>query len=423
MKKTVLRTMFHASCFMLHVLCFTGCVSIYESVTQLYTDTFGSRSWARKAALGDGNIERIVERSYETGTMRGRFNGLKDCVQVIYRMPVPGAFNSVRCEAILPKEWNDEIIVLGCEGPGGASPKDAPQFAKNGAVVVCCDGGMNFMRNRDGSANPILSGIQRPEALETFMKEAIHLAVVGGKEIARAYYGRAVTKTAFYARETGAAQGVFLAGKYPEDIDEMRLVNPAIDFWTQLLYEFNVASHVRESTGYLTLTASQCQAVIKAAKEAAKMKKIDEGQFFELAAKYDSVFAFSYKSDKVRSMWHELCTAQVLSAAIGAQVPVVPMGVDMRPVLTTAPWRIHWFFGEKEYGHAVQVSKLLSMRERCAKLTPDGDLTAFAERGGKLEVVLEMNNPFVTKAVAEAGLKCLKGVKPTVTNVEKFSDF
>lgn len=404
-------------------LLLAGCSTIIDTASEFYTDHLGSRSWARKANLGGGRVEQITERTLSAGTLRGRFNGLTQCVQAIYRMPVPNQPNSVSCEAIMPANWNGKLLVLGCEGPGGDYPKNAPQFSKDGTMVVSCDGGMNFVRNRDGSSNAIVSGFQRPESRATFMQEAVHLALVGGKEIAKAFYGRPAEKTLFFGREVGGAQGVFLAERHPEDVDEMQLVNPAVEFWPAFLYEFNVASHVRETSGYLILKASQCEAVLKAAQDASKAKqKVGETEFFAMAARHDSVFAFSYKSDKVCRMWHELFSAQTLSATLKEQVATVMPGVDMRPVITSLPWRVQWFFGDNQYGHSVQPAKLLAARAECEKLTPSGNLAAFAAHGGKLEVVLEMNNAMVPFSVAEAGLKRIKGVKPAVKKVESFSN-
>lgn len=405
------------------MLLLAGCTTVFEAASEFYTDKWGSRSWAQKANLGGGRVEEIIERTLAEGTLRGRFNGLTQCVQTIYRMPIPNYSNYVLCEAIMPPNWNGKLLVMGCEGPGGNYPKDAPQFAKNGTMVVSCDGGMNFVRNRDGSPNAVLAGFQRPEAREAFMQEAVHQAIVGGRELAKAFYNKPVEKTVFFGGEVGGAQGVFLAERHPEDVDELLLVNPAIEFWPAFLYEFNLASHVRESSGYLILRESQCEAIRNATLEAAaeKQKKLEEEEFFALAAKYDTVFAFSYKSDKVRRMWHELFTAQSLSAATKEKVATVAPGVDMRPVVTATPWRVQWFFGDNQYGHSVPPAKLLASRELCDKLTPVGDLAAFAARGGKLQVVLEANNAFVPAAVAEAGLKRIKGVKPTIKRVETFS--
>ena len=219
----------------------TGCTSIISGTTELYKDYLGSRSWARKANLQGGQLELVVMRTLDEGTLRGRFDGLGDCAHCVYQMPVSNTVNKVRCEAIFPKDWNGTMLLLGTENAGGAFPKTAPQRIKDGTAVVCCDGGMNIIQRRDGSANPEMTGFKRPETRKVFMEEALHLALVGAKALAVARYGKEPTKVIVEGRETAAAQGVFLAQKYPADVNELRLVDPALDFWRMLTYEFNIA--------------------------------------------------------------------------------------------------------------------------------------------------------------------------------------
>ena len=400
-------------------LLLTGCTSIISGSTELYKDYLGSRSWVRRANLQGGQIELVVMRTMADGTLRGRFDGLGECAHCVFQIPVPNSLNKVRCEAIFPQpaQWNGTLLVLGAEGPGGNFPKNAPQRIKDGTAVVCCDGGMNILRKRDESPNPEMTGFKRPESRQTFMEEAMHLAVVGGKALTMARFGKAPEKTIFEGRESAGAQGVFLAQKYPEDVDVLKLQNPALDFWRTFLYEFNVSMSVRDRSGHMVLRDAQCEAVVVAAKQKNGLT-MKEDEFFDLAANYDNIFSFSHTKDKIRHMWHELYTAESVSTNLNLKVDVVERGVDLKPIIRASQWRVHWFFGDTEYGHEAAPTQVLALRETCKALTPSGDLSAFAARGGKLEVVIEKNNAFVPKAIAEDSLKSIKGIKPTVKRVE-----
>ncbi len=409
--------------FLSAVLLCAGCSTIYTGATNLYTDYLGSRRWLLKARLPNGKVEEVVERTQESGTLRGRFEGLDKCVQVIYSMPVEKTFYKVRCEVVLPETWNGNMVVLGTEGPGGDFPRIAPKLAMDGSAVVSCDGGMNFFRNRDGSPNPVRSGAKREDIRKIFMQTALHLAIQGGRELVTAYYGKPLAKTIFKGRETGGSQGIFLAERYPADIDELDLVNPAIDFWSTLAYEVNVSSHVREITGQMILKNSQCDAVVAAVKGVKEPEKLKEQEFFERASKIDPVFTFAHTQEKICRMWHELYTAETISSNLNVHVESIPLGVDLKPVIRSNPWRVQWFFGETELGHSVEPAKLLAAREACAALTPQGDLAAFAAHGGTLTVILEKNNPFVPYPLVEADLKKIKGLQPTVKRVDTFTAF
>lgn len=397
---------------------FAGCTSMVTGGKELYRDYLGDRAWVRKAA--GVQVESLVARTQESGTLRGRFAGAGACEQVIF---VQHAQNvRVRCEAILPATWNGRLVVLGCEGAGGDFPKAAPKQLQDGAVVVSCDGGMNAVRRRDGSANPVETGFSSPAAREVFMREALHLAVVGAKELVKARYGREVEKTDFIGREAGVAQGVFLAELHPEDVDTLLLVSPALDFWRAFAYELNVMTQIRTPAGVIVARPNQCAAIVAAARELAKEKDtvIDGEKLLMTAAKHDPSFMSHHTMKKVCMMWHELLSAQALSEKLKMKVDAVPSNVDISPMLKATSWRLGWLFGEQETGHRLTAEQLATAQAACKALTPAGDLAAFAGRGGKVTVVLETGNPFVPPALAQAGVKSLKGIKPEVKQVQAF---
>jgi pimeloyl-ACP methyl ester carboxylesterase len=401
-----------------------GCTLIWDTTSDLYTDYVGSRSWVRGANLGDGRVVDVIDRTFKDGTLRGRFEGVGACTQVNYRMPASHDYVTVMCEAVLPQKWNGRVLLLGCDGPGGEIPKDATLFAKDGTAVISCDGGMNGARNRDGSPSGLKSGVKRPGQRQVFAQEALHLAIAGGRELVRARYGRAPDKTYFYGRETGGAQGLILAERHPEDVDSMILVNPAANFWDALVYEFNVARNISEISGHRVLKAVQCEAMLYAARQVlnGKEKRVGESDFFGYAAQIDPVFQRSYKTEKVRSMWHELLTAQTVSTNLRTRVYAVPLNVDLSPYINYMPWRVAWFFGENEMGHNVSPTELLAARESAAQLSASNDLTAFGKRGGELTVYIEANNPFVPAPLVDGWLPQVKGVKPRIERVKNLDN-
>ena len=400
------------------LLC-AGCTTIFNSAADLYTDYIGSHRWVRSADLGGGRVEEVIDRSFEDGTLRGRFEGVGSCTQVIYRMPAEDHV-TVLCEAVLPRKWNGRVVLLGCDGPGGEFPKDTALFAKDGTAVISCDGGMNGMRKRDGSPSGIKSGVKRPIPRKVFAQQALHLAIAGGRELVKARYGRAPDKTFFYGRETGGAQGLILAERHPEDVDAMMLVNPAANFWDILAYEFNVARNISGISGHRVLKEVQCEAMLYAARQVlnSKEKRVGEADFFGYAAQIDPVFQRSYKTEKVRGMWHELLTAQTVSTNLRTRVYAVPLNVDLTPYIRYTPWRVAWFFGENEMGHNVTPTELLAARELAAPLSASSDLTAFGKRGGTVQVVIEATNAFVPAPMVDEWLPKLKGVKPEIERVK-----
>ena len=401
-----------------------GCSTIFNSAADIYTDYLGSRRWVRGANLGDGRVVDVIDRTFKDGTLRGRFEGVGACTQVIYRMPASHDYVTVMCEVVLPQNWNGRVLLLGCDGPGGEIPKDATLFAKDGTAVISCDGGMNGVRNRDGSPSGLKSGVKRPGQRQVFAQEALHLAITGGRELVKARYGRAPDKVYFYGRETGGAQGLILAERHPEAVDSMILVNPAANFWDALVYEFNVARNISEISGHRVLKAVQCEAMLYAAHQVlnSKEKRLSEADFFGHAAKIDPVFQRSYKTEKVRTMWHELLTAQTVSTNLRTRVYSVPLNVDLSPYINYLPWRVAWFFGENEMGHNVTPTELLAAREGAAQLSASNDLTAFGRRGGEMTVYVEANNPFVPAPLVDGWLPQVKGVKPRIERVKNLDN-
>ena len=397
-----------------------GCTTIFNSATDLYTDYIGSRRWVRSADLGGGRVEEVIDRSFENGTLRGRFEGVGSCTQVIYRMPASTDHVTVLCEAVLPRTWNGRVLLLGCDGPGGDFPKDATLCAKDGTAVISCDGGMNGVRNRDGSPSGLKSGVKRPGARKMFAQEALHLAISGGRELVAARYGRAPEKICFYGRETGGAQGLILAERHPEDVDALLLVNPAANFWDALAYEFNVARNISGISGHRIIKEVQCEAMLYAARQVLNSKEHRVGVAISSLGiiLIDPVFQRSYKTEKVRAMWHELLTAQTVTTNLRTRVYAVPLNVDLSPYIRYSPWRVAWFFGENEMGHNVTPTELLAAREDAAPLSASNDLTAFGKRGGTMHVVLEANNAFVPAPMVDEWLPKVKGVTPDVLRVK-----
>ena len=119
--------------------------------------------------------------------------------------------------------WNGRYLVRGC---GGSCGNAAVELAcglhlRDGYACLITDMG-HTSTNVDN--NWVENNLQ---GLVDFGYRSTHVTTVAGKAIATAFYGRAATKSYFFACSTGGRQGMIEAQRFPEDFDGIVAIAPA----------------------------------------------------------------------------------------------------------------------------------------------------------------------------------------------------
>ena len=134
----------------------------------------------------------------------------------------PSPESCVRVEVALPpaERWCGRLVGIGNGGGGGWLPsKEQGFYLRRGCAATTTDLGTK----RD----PAHSGIGNREVWRDFGHRATHLAMVAGRALAAAYYGRPPRFAYFVGGSTGGRQGLVLAQRHPEDCDAILSAVPA----------------------------------------------------------------------------------------------------------------------------------------------------------------------------------------------------
>ena len=187
------------------------------------------------APVGPGALSRIAERAGGPVSAETRVAGDAGCanpdgnpveapagtlVVDLTLRPAPGS--EVRVEVALPPpgRWDGRLVGVGNGGGGGWLPsKEFGAHLRRGRAVTTTDLGTK----RD----PTHAGIGSPEVRKDFGHRATHLAMVAGRTLAEAVYGRGPRFVYFLGGSTGGQQGMMLAQRHPEDCDAILSAVPA----------------------------------------------------------------------------------------------------------------------------------------------------------------------------------------------------
>ncbi|MBR5444991.1 MAG: tannase/feruloyl esterase family alpha/beta hydrolase [Clostridia bacterium] len=158
-------------------------------------------------SLPDTTIDEVTREV--SGTFMD-MAGLPPFVRVLFTMR-PSPVSCIHAEIWLPDDWNGYFLGTGNGGmAGGIAYGTLGAFLPFGYAVVNTDMGT--------SGDPA-RGIGQPDVWEDFLCRSTHGMTVLGKEIVRAWYGRAETLSYFFGASTGGNQAMILAQRFPEDYD------------------------------------------------------------------------------------------------------------------------------------------------------------------------------------------------------------
>ena len=134
--------------------------------------------------------------------------------------PAPGA--EIWTEVWLPLAgaWNGKFLGAGNGGAaGGLNHGALSNGLARGFAVAHTDVGTKSQGG--GYANPssFRFGLGKPELQQNYVHRGIHSMTVVGKEVTRAFYGRAPAKSLFVGCSTGGYEALGEAHRYPDDYD------------------------------------------------------------------------------------------------------------------------------------------------------------------------------------------------------------
>ncbi|KAH8897927.1 tannase and feruloyl esterase [Thozetella sp. PMI_491] len=131
--------------------------------------------------------------------------------------------SSIRLEVWLPEQWTGRFLSTGNGGLGGCVQYEDIEYAASlGFATVGTNNGHDGMSGQ--------AFLHNPDIIEDFAYRALHTGVVLGKDISRAFYGKAHSKSYYLGCSTGGRQGFKEVQTFPEDFDGVVAGAPAFAF-------------------------------------------------------------------------------------------------------------------------------------------------------------------------------------------------
>ncbi|KAL0063402.1 hypothetical protein AAF712_009711 [Marasmius tenuissimus] len=120
--------------------------------------------------------------------------------------------SSINMEAWLPRNWTGRLLSLGNSALGGCIEyEDLAYTSSLGFKAVSANNGHN------GTSGAAFEN--SPQVLADFAYRSVHMGVVIGKELTKAFYGQKHTKSYYSGCSTGGQQGIKSVEDFPEDFD------------------------------------------------------------------------------------------------------------------------------------------------------------------------------------------------------------
>ncbi|KAK7063619.1 carboxylic ester hydrolase [Favolaschia claudopus] len=130
-------------------------------------------------------------------------------------------------ETWLPSNWTGRFLATGNYGIRGCIQFD--DMAYGASLGFATTGSDNGHSGQNGT-----EFLNNPDIVDDFVFRALVTSVHVGKDITRAFFGRAVKKSYFLGCGTGGLQGWRMAQDFPDEFDGIVVTNPALA-WTGLL--------------------------------------------------------------------------------------------------------------------------------------------------------------------------------------------
>jgi feruloyl esterase len=123
-------------------------------------------------------------------------------------------------EVNLPAMWNGRFYMIGNGGHAGEAPDDAGRAAQRAQALqqgfVMASTNTGHYATKEPGATFVLSN---PQKAVDYAYRAVHMTATTAKDITRAYYARAVSRSYWNSCSNGGRQGLIEAQRYPEDFD------------------------------------------------------------------------------------------------------------------------------------------------------------------------------------------------------------
>ena len=132
----------------------------------------------------------------------------------------PGQNDLIKVWLGLPSAWNERFQGVGGGGWVTRSPSKMVPAISQGYAAVSTDGGHDALGQTADSWH--------------FASVALDDMTLLGKQLAEAYYGKAISKSYWSGCSTGGRQGLTMAQRYPDAYDGILATAPAVN-WAQFV--------------------------------------------------------------------------------------------------------------------------------------------------------------------------------------------
>ncbi len=303
----------------------------------------------------------------------------------------PAKGSNINVEVWLPDadKWNARFLGLGNGGAAGhINPGGLASASGTGYAVATTD--MGTAPNAD-------SGIGNEEVWKDFGFRSTHLMTVVGKQIVRAYYGKAPEFSYFSGGSTGGQQALQEAQRYPEDYDGIAAA-VAAHCRTPLHAYFLWNDQILKKCPF---TKAQDASVIAAANEFMASREIPAaaGKFVSdprcTAQDIEAVITRVRQKDTTLTDEHAAALRKLFDgprhAVTGERIfNGIPLGSSIEASHGHL-YLFNWVFGKDKKPEDINFGA--DIDTYTAKLAPylnaeNPDLSAFEKRGGKLVMTL-----------------------------------
>ncbi|MCP5542183.1 MAG: tannase/feruloyl esterase family alpha/beta hydrolase [Akkermansiaceae bacterium] len=339
----------------------------------------------------DPSLAALRALEIDAGTITAVERDASDTRTIVKLVLNPAKGSNILVEVWLPDaaKWNERFLGLGNGGAAGKINSGSLDGASaNGYAVATTD--MGTAPNSD-------SGIGNPEVWKDFGFRATHLMTVAGKQIVRAHYGRDPEFSYFSGGSTGGQQALQEAQRYPEDYDGISAA-VAAHCRTPLHAYFLWNDQILRQCPF---TKEQDASVIAAANEVMASREIPAaaGKFVSDprcgAEDIEAVIALARKRDATLTDAHAAALRKLFDGPRHAETGErLFNGIPLGSSILAAHGHLYlfqWVFGKDKALEEINFGT--DIDAYTAALAPylnaeNPDISAFAQRGGKLIMTL-----------------------------------